>query len=117
MKLSEVLLSEFLKRGIRRVFGVPGRENKYIFFNEVPEIEFITCRVEFNAGIMAEFTGRMTRRPQVCFGTMGPGATNLVTAAASAILNNSPLLIITAQLESDDRFYNLTHQCVNQKNF
>jgi thiamine pyrophosphate-dependent acetolactate synthase large subunit-like protein len=83
-------------------------------FNEVDDIEYITTRVEFTAGIMADFTGRMTRTPQVCFSTMGPGATNMATAVASAMLNHSSLVFISAQLETDDRFYNLTHQCVNQ---
>jgi N2-(2-carboxyethyl)arginine synthase len=115
MKLSQYLLSELGQRGIHRVFGVPGRENAHILFNEFPSIEFVTARVEFNAGIMAEFTGRMTQRPQAVFCTMGPGATNMVTAASSAMLNRSPLLIVSAQLETDDRYYNLTHQCVDQR--
>ncbi len=115
MKVSKALLKELHRRGINRVFGVPGRENAAILFNEVPEIEFITSRVEFNAGIMAEFSGRRTRAPQAAFCTMGPGATNMATAAASAMLNRSPVLFISAQLESDDRYYNITHQCVDQQ--
>ncbi|WP_331352726.1 thiamine pyrophosphate-binding protein [Cellvibrio sp. UBA7671] len=114
-RVSEVLLRELKRRGIKRVFGVPGRENASILFNEVEGLEYITTRVEFTAGIMADFTGRMTRTPQVCFSTMGPGATNMTTAAASAMLNHSSLILITAQLESDDRNYNLTHQCVDQR--
>ncbi|WP_040816026.1 thiamine pyrophosphate-binding protein [Nocardia concava] len=114
MKFSEVLLREIRRRGITRVFGVPGRENASILFNEVPEIEYITARVEFNAGIMADFSGRLTRKPQVCFSTMGPGATNMATAVASAKLNKSPLVFISAQLERGDIFYNETHQCVDQ---
>lgn len=114
MKFSKVLLKELKRRGITRVFGVPGRENASILFNEVPEIEYITARVEFNAGIMADFTGRLTRKPQVCFSTMGPGATNMATAVASAMLNKSPLVFISAQLERGDIFYNETHQCVDQ---
>jgi len=114
-KVSEVLLKEIKRRGIDRVFGVPGRENAFILFNEVEGLDYITTRVEFTAGIMADLTSRMTRYPQVCFSTMGPGATNMTTAAASAMLNHSSLILITAQLESDDRSYNLTHQCVDQK--
>ncbi len=114
IKFAEVLLKELRRRGIKRVFGVPGRENASILFNEVDGIEYITTRVEFTAGIMADFTGRLTRKPQVCFSTMGPGATNMTTAVASAMLNHSPMIFISAQLESDDKFYNLTHQCVDQ---
>lgn len=114
IKFSEVLLKELRRRGIKRVFGVPGRENASILFNEVEDIQYVTTRVEFTAGIMADFTGRLTRKPQVCFSTMGPGATNMTTAVASAMLNHSPMIFISAQLESDDKFYNLTHQCVDQ---
>lgn len=115
MKFKEVLLKELLRRGIKTVFGVPGRENEKIFFNEVPEIEYITTRVEFTAGIAADAAGRMTQKPQVCFATMGPGATNLTTAVASACLNKSPVIYITSQLEHDDIIYNYTHQCVDQE--
>lgn len=115
MKFSVYLLNSLKQRGIDRVFGVPGRENARILFNEVEGIEYVTTRIEFNAGIMADFTARMTQKPQVAFCTMGPGATNMVTAVASSMLNHSPLLLISAQLESDDRYYNLTHQCVDQR--
>ena len=113
MKFSKVLLKELKRRGITRVFGVPGRENASILFNEEPDIQYITARVEFNAGIMADFTGRLTRKPQVCFSTMGPGATNMTTAVASAMLNKSPMVFISAQLERGDIFYNQTYQCVD----
>ncbi len=114
MKFKEVLLRELKRRGIEYIFGVPGRENEQILFNEVPGIEYVTTRIEFTAGIAADFSGRMTNKPQVCFSTMGPGATNMTTAVASAMLNKSPLIFFSAQLESDDNFYNTTHQCVNQ---
>jgi N2-(2-carboxyethyl)arginine synthase len=113
-KLATVLLLELRRRGIKRVFGVPGRENANILFNEAPGVEFVTTRVEFTAGIMAEMTGRLTRKPQVCFSTMGPGATNMATAAAACRLNHSPVIFISAQIESDDCYYNLSHQCVDQ---
>lgn len=115
MKLSEYLMRSLKQRGIKRVYGVPGRENAHILFNEVEDISFITTRVEFNAGIMADFTARITQTPQVAFCTMGPGATNMVTAVSSSMLNRSPMLLISAQLESDDRYYNITHQCVDQR--
>lgn len=114
IKFSKLLLKEIKRRGVKRVFGVPGRENASILFNEAEGLDYITSRVEFNAGIAADFTGRLTRKPQVCFSTMGPGAANMTTAVASAMLNHSPLIFISAQLESDDKFFNLTHQCVDQ---
>lgn len=70
MKFKEALLRELHRRGITTIFGVPGRENEKIFFDEVPEIEYITTRVEFTAGIAADAAGRISQRPQVCFATM-----------------------------------------------
>ncbi len=114
MKFKTVLQQELLNYGIKNLFGVPGRECEKIFFDEVEGINYITTRVEFTAGIAADTAGMMTRKPQVCFATMGPGATNLTTAIASAKLNKSPVLFITSQLESYDILYNYTHQCVDQ---
>lgn len=98
MIFKEVLLRELKRRGIKNIYGVPGRENEHILFNEVEGIEYITTRTEFAAGIAAEFSGRMTNKPQVCFSTMGPGATNMTTSVASAMLNKSPLIFFSAQL-------------------
>lgn len=114
MLLKEVLLKEFKRRGVERIFGIPGRENEKILFNEVEGLEYITTRVEFTAGVAADMSGRLDYKPQVCFSTMGPGATNMTTAVASAMLNKSPVIYFTAQLESNDNFYNITHQCVDQ---
>jgi len=114
MLFKEALLQELVRRNIKYVYGVPGRENEHILFNEVDGIEYITTRVEFTAGIMADFAGRMSDQAQACFTTMGPGATNVTTAVASAMLNKSPVVFFTSQLESNDIFYNITHQCVDQ---
>lgn len=113
--LAEQLLSELRRRGVTTIFGVPGRESAFLLFNEVPGLRYITARTEFTAGMMACHLGRLTRAPQVAFCTMGPGATNMVTPVATAMLNRSPMILLSAQLESDDRLYNITHQCVDQR--
>jgi thiamine pyrophosphate-dependent acetolactate synthase large subunit-like protein len=109
------MLAELRRRGVTTVFGVPGREAASLLFTEVPDLQHITARTEFTAGMMAAHMGRLTGEPQVAFCTMGPGATNMVTAVATAMLNHSPMVLISAQLESDDRLYNVTHQCVDQR--
>ncbi len=114
MKLSNFLLKYIYSQGVTKVFGIPGRENEKILFNEVPGLEYVTPRIEFSAGIMGVVSGILKREPQVVFATMGPGATNLTTAIATAQLNKSPTIFITAQTESYDRFYGQTHQCINQ---
>lgn len=115
MTLAEALMLLLARSGTKRVFGVPGREVASISFAEVPGIEYVTARAEFGAGIMADGAATVSGRTQVCFATMGPGATGLTTPAASAMLNHSPVVFISAQLESNDRHYNVTHQCVDQR--
>lgn len=63
---------------------------------------------------MADVYARITGKPQVCFSTLGPGATNLSTGVASACLDRSPVVAVAAQVESFDVGYNQTHQCIDQ---
>lgn len=114
MKLTNYLLGYLKEAGIKKVFGVPGREGEYIRFNETPGIEYFSTHLEFNGGLMADYLARTTQTAQVCFCTLGPGATTALTAVASSKLNFSPTIFIFAQVEHDNIFYNLTHQCVDQ---
>jgi thiamine pyrophosphate-dependent acetolactate synthase large subunit-like protein len=114
MKLKNFLLGYLQQAGIKKVFGVPGREMEYIRFNEASGIQYISAHLEFNAGLMADYLARITQQVQVCFCTLGPGATTALTPLASARLNYSPTIFIFAQIESDNIFYNLSHQCVDQ---
>ncbi|MBV9281008.1 MAG: acetolactate synthase large subunit, partial [Chloroflexi bacterium] len=58
---------------------------------------------------MADVYGRLTGRAGVCLGTLGPGATNLVTAVADAYLDRAPLVALTGQ-GSLDRRHKESHQ-------
>ena len=60
-------------------------------------IEFVPVRHEQGGAYMADMYGRLTRTAGVCLGTLGPGATNLVTAVADALLDHSPLVALTGQ--------------------
>ena len=60
-------------------------------------IKLILTRHEQAAGFMAATYGRLTGKAGVCLSTLGPGATNLVTAAAYAQLGGMPMLMITGQ--------------------
>src|SRR6478735_4492750 len=68
--------------GVEYVFGIPGEET--LDLNEALEhsesIQFLPVRHEQGAAFMADAYGRLTGRAGVCLGTLGPGATNLVTA-------------------------------------
>src|SRR5947209_10161469 len=61
---------------------------------------------------MADAYGRLTGRAGVCLGTLGPGATNLVTAVADAYLDRAPLVALTGQSDLD-RMHKESHQYID----
>jgi acetolactate synthase-1/2/3 large subunit len=93
------LIKSLEAEGIHYVFGVPGEENLDVLdaLKDSTKIQFIVTRHEQAAGFMAATVGRLTGTPGVALSTLGPGATNLVTAAAYAQLGAMPLLMITGQ--------------------
>jgi len=95
---SDLFAKALEAEGVEFVFGVPGEENLDLL-NSLKHsgIRFILTRHEQAAGFMAATYGRLTGRAGVCMATLGPGATNLVTAAAYARLGAMPLVIITGQ--------------------
>ncbi len=87
--------------GVRYIFGVPGEENvQFMMALEESSIDFILCRHEQGAAFMADVYGRLTGEVGVCLGTLGPGATNLVTGVADANMDLAPLVVITGQADS-----------------
>ncbi len=80
------------------IFGIPGEENLDMLHSlKGSSIQLILTRHEQAAGFMAATYGRLTGKPGVCLSTLGPGATNFVTAAAYAQLGAMPMLMITGQ--------------------
>jgi len=61
---------------------------------------------------MADMYGRLTGRAGVCLGTLGPGATNLVTAVADAYLDRAPLVALTGQADVE-RMHKESHQYID----
>jgi acetolactate synthase-1/2/3 large subunit len=86
--------------GIRFVFGVPGGNMiDYIEALRNEEgIDFVLTGHEGAAAFMAAVYGRLTGNPGVCFGTFGPGATNLTTGVGCAFLDRFPLLAFTDEM-------------------
>jgi acetolactate synthase-1/2/3 large subunit len=72
-------------------------------------LAFVLTRQEAAAGFMADAMASESGIPAVCMGTLGPGATNLVTGVAQAYLDRSPVIAITGQLPMD-RVEIATHQ-------
>jgi acetolactate synthase-1/2/3 large subunit len=86
--------------GVRYVFGVPsgGWVDYMEALRKTDGIEFVLTTHEGAAGMMADVCGRLTGAPGACFGTFGPGATNLATGVGEALLDRSPLIALTDEM-------------------
>ena len=98
MKASELFVKALENEGVEYIFGIPGEENLDMLDSlSRSSIRLILTRHEQAAGFMAATYGRLTGKAGVCLSTLGPGATNLVTAAAYAQLGGMPMVMITGQ--------------------
>lgn len=112
-KASDLFLRCLEAEGVEYVFGVPGEENADVMMALLDSpIRFITCRHEQGAAFMADLYGRMAGRPGVCLGTLGPGATNLLTGVANANMDRSPVVAITGQ-GATTRLHKESHQAMD----
>jgi acetolactate synthase-1/2/3 large subunit len=101
MKASDLFVKALEAEGVTRIFGVPGEENAHFLISlEDSPIEFVLCRHEQSAAFMADVHGRLTGEAGVCLGTLGPGATNLVTGVADGNMDRAPMVAITGQADS-----------------
>jgi acetolactate synthase-1/2/3 large subunit len=112
-KASDLFVECLEAEGVRYVFGIPGEET--LDLNESLEdssIAFVPVRHEQGGAYMADMYGRLTQRAGVCLGTLGPGATNLVTGVADALLDRSPLVALTGQADLQ-RMHKESHQHID----
>ena len=98
-KASDLFIQCLEEEGCEYIFGVPGEENLDMLdsLSRSKKIKLILTRHEQGAGFMAATYGRHTGKTGVCMATLGPGATNFVTAAAYAYLGGMPILMVTGQ--------------------
>ncbi len=98
MKTSDLFVKALENEGVKYIFGIPGEENlDFLDSLRGSSIELILTRHEQAAGFMAATYGRLTGEPGVCLSTLGPGATNFVTAAAYAQLGGMPMIMLGGQ--------------------
>ena len=98
MKASDLFVKALEAEGVEYVFGIPGEENlDFLDSLADSDIRLILTRHEQAAGFMAATYGRLTGKAGVSLSTLGPGATNLVTAAAYAQLGGMPMMMVTGQ--------------------
>lgn len=99
MKASDLFVLALENEGVEYIWGIPGEENLDFLqsLSKSNKIKLILTRHEQAAGFIAATYGRLTGKPGVCLSTLGPGATNFVTAAAYAQLGAMPMMMITGQ--------------------
>lgn len=104
--------------GVKHVFGVPsgGWVDYMEALRTTDGIDFVLATHEGGAAFMADVCGRITGVPGVCFGTFGPGATNLSTGVGSAYLDRSPMIALTDEMPDAKRNrivqMNVDHQAI-----
>ncbi len=98
MKASDLFVRQLEEEKVEFIFGLPGEENLDLLESlRTSSIKVIITRHEQAAAFMAATYGRLTGKAGVCFSTLGPGATNLVTGVAHAQMIGAPVVVITGQ--------------------
>lgn len=113
MKSSDLFVKCLENEGVEYIFGLPGEENADLMMSlKNSSIRFVLCRHEQVAAFMADVYGRLTGRAGVCLGTLGPGATNLVTGVADGNMDRAPMVVITGQADTK-RMHKESHQAMD----
>ncbi len=102
MNGAEAMVKCLEAEGITQVFGYPGVAIAPFYEGLYHSgIQHILVRQEQNAGHAASGYARLSRKPAVCVVTSGPGATNLITALATAYADSIPIVAISGQVSSE----------------
>ena len=96
----QIVCEGLLKQGVDTVFGIPGGAILPLYgsLSKYPDLRHILVRHEQGASHAADGYARITGKAGVCFATSGPGATNLITGLATAMMDSSPVVAITGQV-------------------
>ncbi len=100
---SQALLESFLREGVDTLFGYPGGAIIPVYdalFDYRDRLRHILVRHEQGAVHAAQGYARVSGRVGVCLVTSGPGATNTVTGLADALMDSTPLVLVTGQVGS-----------------
>ncbi|MTJ08238.1 biosynthetic-type acetolactate synthase large subunit [Anabaena sp. UHCC 0253] len=97
------LIDSLLRHGVEHIFGYPGGAILPIYddlykIEATGTVQHILVRHEQGASHAADGYARATGKVGVCFGTSGPGATNLVTGIATAYMDSIPMIVVTGQV-------------------
>ncbi|KQN99994.1 thiamine pyrophosphate-binding protein [Paenibacillus sp. Leaf72] len=102
MRAIEAGLRFLIKQGVKYIFGIPAGSINALYdcLYDLPELQAVVAKHETSSGYMAAAYTRITGIPAVCVGSSGPGATNLVTPAASAWKEKLPVIFLTGSVPS-----------------
>lgn len=97
------LMDSLRRHGVKHIFGYPGGAilpiyDELYLAEERGDVQHFLVRHEQGASHAADAYSRATGQVGVCFGTSGPGATNLVTGIATAHLDSIPMVVVTGQV-------------------
>lgn len=97
---ADALLASLINQGVETVFGYPGGSITPVYdrLQDYPELHHLLTRHEQGAVHAAQGYARVSNQTGVCMATSGPGATNLLTGIADAMLDSTPVVCIAAQV-------------------
>ncbi|MFZ4614924.1 MAG: thiamine pyrophosphate-binding protein [Rectinemataceae bacterium] len=98
MTIADQLIKRLREQGVRQVFGVPS--GSWLYYMEAMRkegIDFVLVSNEASASFMADVSWRLTGIPGVCYGTVGPGASNLSTGVIGALLDRSSVIALSSE--------------------
>lgn len=101
--VSEYLTEQLALWGVKRIYGVAGDAILPWLdtLGKQKQIQFIPCRHESAAAMMASAEAKLSGKPAVCTATSGPGLLNLLNGLADAQMDRVPVIAITGQVETD----------------
>ncbi|KUI41573.1 acetolactate synthase [Mycobacterium sp. IS-1590] len=92
------ILDLFEAEGVNTLFGIPDPNFVHMFTEaEARGWSVVAPHHELSAGFMAEAASRMTGKPGLCIGTLGPGMANIAGAIQCALVENSPVIFLGGQ--------------------
>lgn len=101
MKGSDIVVESLLEQGVDTIFGYPGGAILEVYdslYKYQDKIHHVLTSHEQGASHAADGYARATGKVGVCMATSGPGATNLVTGIATAMMDSIPLVALTANV-------------------
>ncbi|HXV05492.1 MAG TPA: biosynthetic-type acetolactate synthase large subunit [Solirubrobacterales bacterium] len=102
MRAADALMQSLRAEGVEHIFGIPGGANLPTYDALVDaDLRHIQVRHEQGGGHAAEGYAQASGRVGVAFATSGPGATNLVTAIADAMMDSVPTVFVTGQVRTE----------------